>query len=198
MRILLLFIACATALCSKAQDYNQHITSYRDSINRVMADPTTSILSKELLNGFQGLKFYAPDEEWVVNAQFQRIKDGKVFKMKTTTTREPAYRPYGKLTFEKNGQSFNLTVYENVAFARNPKYDRSLFLPFTDLSNGDGSYGGGRYIDVNKADLDDLVIDFNKSYNPYCCYNDKYSCPIPPAENHLNIRVEAGVKPLKH
>ena len=68
-----------------------------------------------------------------------------------------------------------------------------LFLPFIDDTNGEESYGGGRYIDLRIPEGDTIVIDFNKSYNPYCAYNDKYSCPIVPRINYLALEVRAGV-----
>jgi uncharacterized protein (DUF1684 family) len=71
------------------------------------------------------------------------------------------------------------------------------FLPFTDETNGMESYGGGRYIDLNVPKGNKLIIDFNSAYNPYCAYNDKYSCPIVPRENYLKTRIEAGVKTFK-
>ena len=76
------------------------------------------------------------------------------------------------------------------------EYKDYLFLPITDLTSGDGSYGGGRYLDVKKSEVAQgkVVLDFNKLYNPYCAYNEKYSCPIPPAQNDLPIRIEVGVK----
>ena len=78
------------------------------------------------------------------------------------------------------------------------EYKNHLFLPFTDLSNGEKSYTGGRFIDLEIPNSDVIVIDFNKAYNPYCAYSPDYSCPIPPAENHLNVNILAGVmKPKK-
>ena len=73
-------------------------------------------------------------------------------------------------------------------------YEDYLFLPFLDETNGLESYGGGRYINVRIPEGDTMIIDFNKSYNPFCAYNDKYSCPIVPRENYLKTRIEAGVK----
>ena len=69
-----------------------------------------------------------------------------------------------------------------------------MFLPFTDAGNGDESYGGGRYIELRIPEKDTIIIDFNKAYNPYCAYNHKYSCPIPPIENNIPIEIKAGVK----
>ena len=69
-----------------------------------------------------------------------------------------------------------------------------MFLPFLDNTNGEETYGGGRYIDLQFPEGGELVIDFNKAYNPLCAYNEKYSCPIVPLENYLELKVEAGVK----
>ena len=75
-----------------------------------------------------------------------------------------------------------------------PQYRDYLFIPFKDLTNEDATYGGGRYIDAKTTDITsgEMILDFNKSYNPYCAFSDAYSCPIPPDENHLNIKIEAG------
>ena len=77
----------------------------------------------------------------------------------------------------------------------NPQYKDYLFLPFTDLTNNETTYGGGRYIDLKLKDIREegrLTIDFNKAYNPYCAFGEGFSCPIPPDANKLNVRVEAG------
>ena len=69
-----------------------------------------------------------------------------------------------------------------------------MFLPFSDLTSGNETYGGGRYIDLEIPKGKTITIDFNQAYNPYCAYNPKYSCPIVPAENELLTNVNAGVK----
>ena len=63
-----------------------------------------------------------------------------------------------------------------------------------DNTNGEETYGGGRYIDLTIPEGDTLIIDFNKAYNPYCVYNKKYSCPLVPRQNYLRTKVRAGVK----
>lgn len=77
------------------------------------------------------------------------------------------------------------------------EYRDYLFLPYTDLTNAIETYGGGRFMDLLIPSGDTIIIDFNKSYNPSCAYNHAYSCPIPPEENDLNIRITAGVKNLE-
>ncbi len=73
-------------------------------------------------------------------------------------------------------------------------YDDYLFLPFLDETNGDESYGGGRYVEARIPAGDTLIINFNEAYNPYCAYNERYSCPIVPRANYINTRIKAGVK----
>jgi uncharacterized protein (DUF1684 family) len=74
-----------------------------------------------------------------------------------------------------------------------------LFLPFQDETNGDDTYGGGRYMDLKITDIRDnrITLDFNKCYNPWCAYSDGYNCPVPPKSNHLPIEVKAGEKMFK-
>ena len=69
-----------------------------------------------------------------------------------------------------------------------------MFLPFLDATNGVETYGGGRYLDMKVPKSNEVIIDFNKAYNPYCVYNHEYSCPIVPLENELDVEINAGVK----
>jgi len=75
-------------------------------------------------------------------------------------------------------------------------YADYLFIPFTDNTSGNESYGGGRYLDYKISDIKNnkLLLDFNKAYNPYCAYTTGYNCPIPPAENDLKVAIKAGEK----
>jgi uncharacterized protein (DUF1684 family) len=114
--------------------------------------------------------------------------------MKTTTSRLPEYVKYGEVHFLLKGESYHLEVYQNPEISQRPGYEDYLFIPFTDLTNGETTYAGGRYIDFRMTSSEDLILDFNKAYNPYCSYNPKYSCPIPPEVNHLPVRIETGEK----
>lgn len=163
-------------------------------LNSEFANPETTILTPEDFRTFKELDFYPIDEKYIVNARFVRTPDEKPFLMPTTTARTPEYVKYGEAHFSIDGKDFVLSLFKNTQPYNEPGYEDYLFLPFTDLTSGDGSYGGGRYLDQRIPEGDTFVIDFNKAYNPYCAYNPKYSCPIPPKENDLLIRIEAGVK----
>ena len=114
--------------------------------------------------------------------------------MKTSTDRLPEYVKYGEASFEIEDEKIILNIYQNIKYSKIEEYKDDLFLPFTDYTSGDGSYCGGRYIDLKIPDNEFIILDFNKSYNPYCAYNKKYSCPIPPIENDIVLRIEAGIK----
>ena len=114
--------------------------------------------------------------------------------MKTSTSRLPEYKKYGTLYFEIDGKKRKLNLYQNVELIKKPGFEDYLFLPFSDLTCGKESYIGGRYIDMRFPKSDTVLIDFNTAYNPYCAYNHKYSCPIVPLENDLDVAILAGVK----
>jgi uncharacterized protein (DUF1684 family) len=114
--------------------------------------------------------------------------------MKTTTDRLPEYSLYGSVAFRHKGKDYKLNVYQNIELVKKPGYEKHLFIPFNDETNGNETYGGGRFLDVYENGEQKLLIDFNKAYNPYCAYNHKYSCPIPPESNNLNLKIKAGEK----
>jgi uncharacterized protein (DUF1684 family) len=93
------------------------------------------------------------------------------------------------------GRDFTLAAFQSKKLLEVNAAENGLFIPFRDATSGTDTYGGGRYIDCEiPADGNLLLIDFNKAYNPYCAYNPRYSCVIPPEENRLDIRIEAGEK----
>jgi len=175
-------------------------TEYQQKLNASYKDATTSPLKKKDLKNFNGLDFFAVDSSFIVTANLTRIENAPVFEMATTTDRKPLYKEYGLLRFKINGQDLELTIYQSQDDLRDEKYKDYLFLPFTDNTSGNESYGGGRYMDVMITDIKDdntIELNFNNTYNPYCAYNDDYSCPLTPRKNHLDIEVKAGIKAFK-
>jgi uncharacterized protein (DUF1684 family) len=146
------------------------------------------------------LDFFPADPSWRVKTQFIRTLEPQPFDMPTYSGRSAQYQEYGKLTFEKDGKTLSLSVYQNLRLMNSQKYTDYLFLPFKDQTNGDTTYGGGRYMDLKTGDIGTdgvLMLDFNKCYNPWCAFSDGYNCPIPPVVNHLTIEVPAGEKNFK-
>ncbi len=173
---------------------NQTSKEFQDQLNRDYADATKSPLTESDLKTFQSLEFFPINEKFIVEAQFIRTKREKVFQMKTSTARLPKYKKYGELHFKIDGQNYTLNVYQSIDLIKIPEYKNHLFLPFSDTTCGKESYIGGRYIDLEIQEGKTWIIDFNKAYNPYCAYNYKYSCPIVPLENDLEVAILAGVK----
>lgn len=175
-------------------------TAFQQKQNAQFKDASKSPLTKEDLKTFDQLDFYAIDTAFTTVANLERTPNDPIFEMPTTTDRKPLYRRYGILHFTLKGKEFSLNLYQNQDLDRKPEYKDNLFLPFTDKTSGTTSYGGGRFIDLLLTDIQEngsIIIDFNTTYNPYCAYSGRYSCPITPKENHVNIAIKAGTMAYK-
>ena len=167
---------------------------FQQTLNKEYGDKEESPLTEEDFKTFKGLDFYPINEKLIVETKFVRTPEEKVFKMKTTGTRTPEYVKYGELHFKLDNREFKLNLYQNIDLIKKEGFADHLFLPFSDLTCGKESYIGGRYIDMRIPKGETVLLDFNKAYNPYCAYNHRYSCPIVPLENDLDVAILAGVK----
>ena len=179
---------------AQTQFSREAVEKFQKELNAEYADSKTSPLLPEDLKEFKSLDYYPANEKFYVVAQFVRTANEQPFEMKTSTDRKPVYVKYGEAHFSIDGQFFKLNIYRNIELSKKEQYKDYLFLPFSDLTCGDESYIGGKYIDLKIPQGDTIVIDFNRSYNPYCAYSPKYSCPKVPLENDLKIAIRAGVK----
>ena len=192
---LLLSIFLLTSCAANQNSRNvEEIEAHQASENEHFLNKEKTILSAEDFEHFSSLEFYPIDLKYRVKAKFIRTPTELPFLMPTTTDRLPEYVKYGEAHFNIDGKEFKLALYQSTAAYDEAGYEDYLFLPFTDLTSGDGSYGGGRFLDARIPKGNKIMIDFNKAYNPYCAYNHKYYCPIPQKENDLLVRIEAGVK----
>lgn len=192
--LLVLFSLLLILNCENKKRYDKSFTPFQKEMNEFFKDASISPLKEKDLKNFKGLDFFAFDSSYVVNAALIRTPEEKSFKMKTTTDRLPEYIKYGIVTFDLFNKSYSLNIYKNLEDINKEGYKDYLFLPFLDDTNGFESYGGGRYIDLDIPEGNNLVIDFNSAYNPYCVYDEKYSCPIVPRDNYLSIKINVGVK----
>jgi uncharacterized protein (DUF1684 family) len=165
------------------------VYEWQKNKNAYFQDPNTSPLRPKEKKKFNGLDFFTPDSKYQVNAFFRESVTKDTIQMKTNTGSVTSEIRYGNLFFELNNRQYVLPVYREVGAEED-----YVFLPFTDLTNGDLTYGGGRYLDFTFPLKETVLIDFNKAYNPYCAYNPKYSCPLVPSVNHLDIAIIAGEK----
>lgn len=137
---------------------------------------------------FKGLHYFEVDPKFKVIAQLDRFKTGQQFTVSMSGGETEEYEPFGNATFEIDGQKCALKLFKSE--------NNLLFVPFKDKTNGTETYGGGRYLDVEMTAINgtEIELDFNKSYLPFCAYNHSFTCPVPPAENTLQIAVKAGEK----
>lgn len=173
--------------------YAKEILAHRDDYKLGFTKNPRSPLKLEDL---ENLRFFDANLKYKVTCTFKRTPNEKPFELPTSSGKTKPFVKYGVLSFELDGKKMQLTVYQNLSLTSQPKYAQHLFLPFRDETNGDTTYGGGRYIDITIADVEAKkpVLDFNKCYNPWCHYSDGFSCPIPPVENTLKIEIPAGEK----
>ena len=178
--------------------YAQHKDDYsyvllrnrKVKLSQLISDPNSPLDTNTIRN----VRFYQPNDTFVFETIFLPLADSTILNFPTSSGEEKEYRPYAKVFFRFGGSMHQLTMYESLRFANHPLFGDKLFLPFWDDTNSLETYGGGRYLDIRKSDLDsgNFQLDFNKAYNPWCAYSDGFSCPIPPAENRLSFEVRAG------
>ena len=175
-------------------------SKYQIALNSVFKDASISPLKKKDLKNFNGLAFFPIDSSFIVKATFTKKENATSFVMKTTTDRIALYKEYGVVNFLLKGKNYEMTIYQSDEDSQNEKRKNRLFLPFTDATSGNESYGGGRYMDLMTTDIDEdqtIEINFNNTYNPYCVYNEKYSCPLTHRKNHVDTEITAGIKDFK-
>ena len=192
--LLVLLVSQWATAQSGTTNYLQEITHYQQKLNDEYADPKTSPLLRPDRKHFESLPFYPIDSRYRVAATFVRTPGSPPFAMPTSTPRRTIYEKYGEAHFTLDGVAYRLPIYQSHELRATEQYRDHLFLPFTDLTSGDETYGGGRYLELTIPKDDTIVIDFNKAYHPYCAYNPKYACPIPPKENNLPVAIRAGVR----
>ncbi|MCM4158052.1 DUF1684 domain-containing protein [Gramella sp. AN32] len=197
LQVFITLLFMGTLVYAQHSDYTLSSEEFQKQLNESYYDAEESPLEPEDLKNFEGLEFFEIDEKYKVKAKFVRTPAEPPFVMKTSTDRLPIYVKYGELYFSLNGKDLKLNVYQSQDLGRDPEYANYLFIPFTDLSNGDLTYDNGRYLDFQIPEGEDITLDFNKAYNPYCAYSGRYSCPVPPKENFLETEILAGVKAYK-
>jgi uncharacterized protein (DUF1684 family) len=134
---------------------------------------------------FRGLKYYPENPELRFTLPLETLKDPEHMVLTTSTGDEQEYFHVGQIRFRIHDQEAALQVYISASGG-------DYFIPFVDATAPGETYGGGRYLEPEEIGKGLLLVDFNLAYNPYCAYNDRWSCPIPPRANRISVRVEAG------
>jgi uncharacterized protein (DUF1684 family) len=141
-------------------------------------------LTPEQQRDFTGLSYFPENDALVIKASIDRNVQPGIVHMETTKGEQQEFRRFGVAHFEVDSRPAQVTLYAS-------DHSHNLFLPFRDATSGKETYGGGRYLDLHTHG-DEVLIDFNYAYNPNCAYNPDWSCPLPPAENWLEVPIRAG------
>jgi len=148
------------------------------------ADPESPLTPKQR-RGFKGLRYFRDNPALRLEVTVEEFPNKDAIEMQTTTGDRQHYVRYGKFRFIVDGKLAELTIFQG---------EHGFFLPFTDELAGKETYGAGRYLEPEPLAGNQFRVDFNAAYNPYCAYNDRWSCPITPRENRLQVPVRAGEK----
>lgn len=144
-----------------------------------------SPLTREQKRDFKGLSYFPENPALRLQVAVQQFNPKETVEMQTSTGDTQVYLKYGTFKFEVDGQPAELTLFSG---------EHGYFLPFADSLAGSETYGAGRYLEPEPAGGGRFVVDFNLAYNPYCAYNENYSCPLTPRENRLKVPIRAGEK----
>ena len=171
--------------------YLAELNKFRRDKNQSFRQSENSPLETTQKAQFDSLKYYSGDPAFMPHADIVRNATPDTVTLQTTGNKAEKYLNWGTVKFSINNSPQQLQLYLKA-----DGRDSTLFIPFTDLTNGHDTYGGGRYLDAPLPKLNDteIELDFNRAYNPYCAYNNEYSCPVPPAENRLQLAIPAGEK----
>ena len=164
------------------------LESFRIGKNEFFAYHPQSPLSQEQRKTFRGLNYFPENASLRLQVSLVQFHQSEELEMQTSTGDVQRFVKFGRIRFQVDGQEAELTIFQN---------DHGFFMPFVDSLAGTETYPAGRYLEPEAPPEGRWLVDFNLAYNPYCAYNDRWSCPIPPAENRLKVPIRAGEKLFK-
>jgi uncharacterized protein (DUF1684 family) len=162
-----------------------NLREFRKMKDDYFAHDGNSPLTPEQKKKFKGLRYFPPNPTLDLVVTVEEFPDKQRIEMQTTTGDIQTYERYGKFSFTVDGDTAELTIYHSAD---------GYFLPFVDSLARKDTYPAGRYLEPEPMGKNQFRIDFNLAYNPYCAYNEYWSCPLTPFENRLNVPIRAGEK----
>jgi uncharacterized protein (DUF1684 family) len=161
------------------------IEQFREEKDEFFKTSHHSPLTKPQKQHFKGLNYFPENPDLRLEVQVEEFPEKVTVEMETSTGDVQRYERYGRFHFQADGQDAALTIYRD---------GENFFLPFADAQAGKETYGAGRYLEPEPLGEDRFLVDFNLAYNPYCAYNEMWSCPLTPFENRVKVPVRAGEK----
>ncbi|MBI4093149.1 MAG: DUF1684 domain-containing protein [Candidatus Kerfeldbacteria bacterium] len=162
------------------------LEQFRRQKDDFMREPDSPIAPADRVT-FIGLKYFPDNPALAFDLELDTQVPNDQITMETSDGRKKTYTRAGRVNFAVAGQPATLSVYED---------EHGYFMPFRDATSGLDSYAAGRYLEPEMVN-GKLHVDFNYAYNPYCAYSERYSCPLPPAENWLKVPIRAGERKFK-
>jgi uncharacterized protein len=161
------------------------LDDFRAEKDALFGGHSQSPLTSEQRKNFQGLSYFPENDGLRLEVKVDEFKEKERFEMQTSTGDVQVYEKFGRFKFNVDGEEAELTIYQS---------QHGYFLPFVDSLAGKETYPAGRYLEPEPLPGGRFFVDFNLAYNPYCAYNEMWSCPITPAENRLKVAIRAGEK----
>lgn len=171
-------------------EYIKAVNRFRKQKDNMFGTHNGPLTHEQIEKPFSGLKYFLPNPKYRFSVKIDKFPKITTIQMATNKGEVRIHNVYGIVKFKIDSNQYQLNVYTTND---NPDY---YFIPFVDGTSGTETYGAGRYAEL-EADYEhrgSYILDFNMAYNPYCAYNDNWVCPIPPKENRLKVRIEAGEK----
>jgi uncharacterized protein (DUF1684 family) len=159
------------------------LTEFRAAKDAFFRDDPQSPLTPEQHRSFAGLAYFDEQPALALELRPEPFEQSERVEMQTSTGEVAGYERWARASFEVDGEPASITLYRD---------GHALFVPFQDATSGGESYGAGRYLEPEETHDGRVMLDFNYAYNPYCAYNERWSCPLPPAENRLPVPIRAG------
>lgn len=159
------------------------ISDFRQMKDAFFVEDAQSPLTEEQKTTFKGLHYFPEDRQYRFYLEIEEFSQKEMVNINTSKGDVRTYQRFGKINFQIDGKDVSLTVY---------KTDFGFFLPFVDSLAGEQTYPAGRYLEIEQSEEGKYLVDFNMAYNPSCAYNERWSCPITPAENRLPVAIRAG------
>ncbi|SFG44830.1 hypothetical protein SAMN04488063_2081 [Halopelagius inordinatus] len=173
------------------ENYAETLREKRAEKDEFFGSHPQSPIPPELRDEFDGLDYFEPDPAYRVSATARVHEEPEPMPMETTAGNEVRYLRVVTFEFSLRGESLELHGYRQETGD-----EEALFVPFRDKTTGQQTYENGRYIELHPEgeldDGDDVTVDFNVAYNPFCVYSETFACPLPPEENWLEIAIPAG------
>jgi uncharacterized protein (DUF1684 family) len=161
------------------------LQAFRTEKDEFFGSHPQSPLTREQKKNFHGLNYFPENEALCLEVKVDEFQTKEEIEIQTSTGDVQAYAKYGTFKFMVDEVEAELTIYQS---------EHGFFLPFVDSLAGTETYGAGRYLEPEPLPGGRFLVDFNIAYNPYCAYNEMWSCPLTPAENRLKVAIRAGEK----